>query len=162
MLMERYWAGHTATLNATAQCDGHLGLLSHPEQDFALGWSNLVSFLGPSRFDVNYSMTTQLQELLPYRLLHDSDRPGHIPDMNKATNRGIRLVELLAEANAKTKGLFLREWQEAMCSSAARKRARDAINRGLTQVSVLVEDAVRIIWDLAFAPKNCSNGTALA
>ena len=71
-------------------------------------------------------------------------------------------VERLAEANTKTKGLFLREWQEAMCSSAARKRARDAINRGLTQVSVLIEDAVRIIWDLAFAPKNCSNGTALA
>jgi len=156
MLMSRYWDGHTATLNATAQCNAHLSALSHPEQAFGRGWSNLVSFLGPTRFDVNYTMSSTLQQLLPYRTLVDTDTPGRISDMDQATNRGILLVEALDTANDKSGGFFLQAWQNAMCSEAAREQARDAINRGLTDVTVLVEDTIKILWDFAFSTKNCT------
>ena len=156
MLMSRYWAGHTATLNATMQCSRHIPALSPPEQGFANGWSNLVSFLGPTRFNVNYTQSSTLQQLLPYRMLLPNDKPGKIHDMNQATNRGILMVEALTAANENTHGGFLREWEHAMCSDKARINARDAIAKGLTDVPVLAEDSVRILWDLAFAKKNCT------
>ena len=101
-------------------------------------------------------MTTELQNLLPYRMLTKDDKPGKIPDMDKPTNRGIRMVETLQRVNDGSGGRFLKTWEKAMCSQAARAQARDAIHRGLTDVSVLVEDAVKIMWDLAFAKKNCT------
>lgn len=156
MLMSQYWAGHTATLNATKQCAGHIPHLSPPEQDFALGWSNLVSFLGPTQFNVNYSETSNLQQILPYRVLKAGDKPGSIPDMDKATNLGVLLVEALTVANDKTNGFFLQEWEKAMCSDEARVQARDAIDKGLTDVSILAKDTVKILWDLAFSKKNCT------
>jgi len=156
MLMDRYWSGHTATINATNMCAAHLGSFSATEAQFALGWSNLVKFLGPTRFNVNYSMTTELQNLLPYRLLTASDKPGHINDMDAATNRGIQMVEELATVNKDSGGRFLRLWDEAMCSESARAQARDAIHKGLTDVAVLAKDAIKIMWDLIFSKKNCT------
>merc|ERR1711907_665523 len=88
LLMQKYWAGHTATIEATTRCAAHLGSFSEKEKDFALSWSNLVKFLGPTRFDVNYTETTALQDILPWRMLRSDDSPGHISDMSTATNRG--------------------------------------------------------------------------
>lgn len=155
-LMGQYWLGHTATINATTLCEAHLDGLGPVEAKFADGWSNLVKFLGPTRFNVNYSMTTELQNLLPYRMLNAQDRPGHIPDMDKATNHGVEGVEMLQRINNLTRGKFLDFWEYAMCSDEVRSTARDAIHRGLTDTTALVEDSLKIMWELITTQKNCT------
>eukprot|EP01063_Lacrimia_lanifica_P001112 TRINITY_DN10531_c0_g1_i2.p1 TRINITY_DN10531_c0_g1~~TRINITY_DN10531_c0_g1_i2.p1 ORF type:complete len:342 (+),score=93.07 TRINITY_DN10531_c0_g1_i2:189-1214(+) len=150
-LMEAYWGGHTATIQATERCEAFLTGCGKQEARFGEAWSTLVKYLGPTRFDVNYTMTTALSSLLPARPLAPRDVPGFVPDFPAATNRGVVYVEALDALTKATRGRLLAVWERVMCAEAARATARDAIHRGLTDTSVLVVDALKLLWDAAAA-----------
>ena len=140
-LLDEYWRAHTATIDATRRCEGALPSLSRPEQAFGLAWSNLVSFLGPTRFDVSYNQTSTLQGLLPYRVLRAGDVPLRIADMPAATNHAIALVEAMRALNVRSGGKFLAAWECAMGAGAGQGGGGEAGAAARAHARALIEDA---------------------
>jgi hypothetical protein len=146
---------------ATGRCAAALPALSAPERVFGLAWSNLVSFLGPTRFDVSYAPTSKLQALLPYRTLRGDEAPPHIGDMTAATNRALALAEAAKALDDRTGGRFLAVWECAMgaaegqqgggaAGAAARAHARALISdAALTQPLRDAAALVGIVFDYA-------------
>ena len=95
----------------------HLSTLTVPEREFALDWSNVVQFIGPSEFDVNYTMTSVMQsEILPSECFvkrHDRTCRG----LFENSERGTRLLKLLKNMNDDSKGELLHIYERAMCTS---------------------------------------------
>jgi len=140
-LLDVYWRAHTATINATQRCAAGLPSMAPPERDFGLAWSNLVSFLGPTRFDVSYNQTTTLQQLLPYRALRAGDVPLRIGDMSAATNRAVALAEAIRALNERSDGKFLAAWECAMGAGAGQSGGGKAGAAARAHARAVIADA---------------------
>jgi len=155
-LIDAYWKSHTTTIDATTRCDVHLDTLSMSEREFALDWSNIVKFIGPSAYDVNYTETNTMQRLLlPYRMLTDADVIGRVSDFSKSVNEGMMLLERVKELNDASDGRLLDVYVKAMCSSQARASMRDVMNEFASHAFEAIEDFLKIVLDLVFRSPFC-------
>ena len=155
-LIQAYWDSHTSTILSTEQCSEHLSTLTVPEREFALDWSNVVQFIGPSEFDVNYTMTSVMQsEILPLRMFRENDTIGHVADFSKTVNEGTRLLKLLKNMNDDSKGELLHIYERAMCTSKAREAMRNVMSEFASSVIHTTEDLIRILFDLVFRSPFC-------
>jgi hypothetical protein len=155
-LIQAYWDSHTSTILSTEQCSNHLHSLSDPEREFALDWSNVVQFIGPSQFDVNYSMTSIFQnEILPLRMFQDNDTIGHVSDFSKTVNEGTRLLKLLKDTNDESRGELLKIYERAMCTSKARASMRNVMSEFASSIIRTTEDLMKIFLDLVFRSPFC-------
>ena len=60
--------------------EGELSQMSKPEQNFGVGWANIVGFIAACFFETNFNNTSKQQKiLLPPRVLHTGDNPPYIP-----------------------------------------------------------------------------------
>eukprot|EP00939_MAST-03C_sp_MAST-3C-sp1_P000296 g296.t1 len=155
-LMEAYWSSHTSTILSTEQCADQLPALTDPEREFAADWSNIVQFIGPSLFDVNYTQTTVMQdEILPLRVLRENDTIGSVKDFSKTVNEGMELLKLVRDANDVSKGELLRVYERAMCTPDARAAMRRVMTEFASSRIKTAEDAMRILIDLVARSPFC-------
>jgi hypothetical protein len=118
------WSAHVASIeHALPLIESKVALLpSYNEQQFGLGWANLLGFIGRSRKNTNLSETNEYQdEFLPKRILTKDDQPPHCPDLPKTVNQALQLLffirtEWYPEMN--------KLWNKATCNYEARQDAQ--------------------------------------
>ena len=65
--------------------------MSKPEQNFGVGWANIVGFIAACHFETNLNNTSQQQRvLLPPRVLHKGDIPPFIPGKDRSLSAVLR------------------------------------------------------------------------
>ncbi|CAF4442165.1 unnamed protein product, partial [Adineta steineri] len=119
---------HTnSTINALPIIESKLSLLpSKNEQQFGLGWVNVLVLIGMARRNTNLVDMNNCQDLyLPKRILRDNDRPPRITDLPETVNSAL---QLLLSITVDSYPELVDDWVEATCSYDARKDARVAIS----------------------------------
>lgn len=128
------WSAHIASLdNALPLIASKVSLLpSQREQQFGLGWGNLVGFIGMARQNVNLSSTNTFQEAyLPNRTLTDEDHPPHCPDLPKTVNQAL---EVLLFIRPQWDPELMKVWKQATCNYESRQDAQKAM--GVIGISI--------------------------
>lgn len=123
------WHAHGLCLKATADGDKILGTrYSRMELDFLSGWVRMVDFLASAawRTDLEY-MTTNGLNVLPERLLKDSDIPGQVPDMNAEVNSNLKSMFALVRLPEWRFNINLLMWKRAMRTRSARDNVLDML-----------------------------------
>ncbi|CAF0804107.1 unnamed protein product [Adineta steineri] len=121
------WRAHTnSTINALPIIESKLSVLpSKNEQQFGLGWVNVLVLIGMARRNTNLVDMNNCQDLyLPKRILRDNDRPPRITDLPETVNLAL---QLLLSITIDSYPELVDDWVEATCSYKARKDARVAI-----------------------------------
>lgn len=118
------WSAHLASIdNALPLIASKVSRLpSQQEQQFGLGWANLVTFIGMARMNVNLSNTNNYQDqFLPNRTLTNQDHPPHCTNLSKEVNQAL---ELLFSLKPQWDPELLKLWKQATCNYQSRRYAQ--------------------------------------
>ncbi|CAF0863173.1 unnamed protein product [Adineta steineri] len=121
------WSAHVASIeHALPLIASKVSLLpSYNEQQFGLGWANIVDFLGMSRENTNLSkVNTYQDEFFPERMLTANDKPPHCSDLSKTVNQALELLFSIREEWFPELRIL---WKRATCNFESRQDAQHVI-----------------------------------
>jgi len=122
-----------------------LSLFSIPEQKFAIGWAHFVHFIAATLFNTNYTSVTELQWMLPHRVLLSTDQAPFIPDMSRETNLLILAMHQLADLGDNIQSL-LNLWTTAMSTAHCRELGRSLLYNALQNPLMLPIKLTELTW----------------
>ena len=145
-VLDFLWKAHIGSINyAKPKFVKQLEMMSKPEGMFGSSWAQLVDLIAESRLPCNFTLTNILQNVLPSRLLLDSDEAPKIQDLTRLQNRAIVLIDGINILNEKFHGLVEFIWKRMMCTEEGRAYGREMITLGMYRLPVIIEDGIALL-----------------
>lgn len=140
-LLASLWGAHLHSIGvALPKFNKELELLSIPEQNFGRSWASIVDYIAETLFECNMVITDVLQNLLPHRLLQDSDQIPFVSDLGRLENRAVLFIDSLFKLNQTTNGAIDTIWDASMCQQEGRALGREMIALGIYRPTIIVDD----------------------
>jgi hypothetical protein len=172
-LLASLWAAHLHSIQtALPFFTQQLAAMSSGEAKFGRSWAGIVDLIAAAHFPVNNTITNLLQNLLPPRLILESDPTAALPLLPSGHNgnaqnshggrddghnenhgitgftflqsRALWAIDEVYTANATSRGEIAKLWEAGMCVDAGRALGREILTLGFYRLSLLGETGVKL------------------
>jgi Leg1 len=145
-VLNKLWTAHISSINTGLPLfESKLQYISAPEALFGKSWAGLVELIADAYFPCDLAATNFLQNLLPPRILLDSDVPPRIENVTRLQNRAVILIDSIYKVDQLTHHGLTELWKLLMCTETQRSYGREMIMLGMYRLPVLAVDGIELL-----------------